>query len=448
LEVKPFYRSNEFWYIISFIAIVSIGIITLILLWNKTLKQKVFLRTNDLNEMNVKLQKANNALNNAKERAEESDQLKTEFIRNMSHEVRTPLNGILGFSDLLNDPDIDNETRLYFVNVIQNCGNQLLQIIDDILEISRLGTRQVAAIEKELYLSNLFSSLFEEFEPKAIEKGLTLYLKKGFSDNASLIITDENKLKKILIVLLGNALKFTNEGYVEFGYRLVKEKARDLLEIYVKDTGIGINEDKQKLIFKPFTQEEKELSKIVGGLGLGLSIGKQNVKLLGGELILQSIKGQGSTFFVRIPYKKIPDKKSMGETVASNINTLNIGHEFTILIVEDEEINYLYLKTLLEENLGLNCKVLYANNGKQAIEISKEVEELGLVLMDLKMPVMNGFEATKLIKEFRSGLPIVAQTAYSTKEDAEKAIQAGCDDLITKPINKLKFVRMLEKYLQ
>ena len=391
--------------------------------------------------LNEKYKTQNVKLVKAKEKAEESDRLKTEFLNNMSHEIRTPMNGILGFSEILNTPDLTDSQKKNYINIIQNSGKQLLHIIEDILEISALGTKQVKTIEKEISLNDLLLELFSIFDIKAKENKTPLYLKKGLTDKESIIFTDETKLNKILSNLLENALKFTNEGFIEFGYKIVNKE----IEIYVKDTGIGIKPESQEIIFKRFSQEEKELSRNVGGLGLGLSIAKENTELLGGKITLKSEKGNGATFFVTIPYKPV-NKETLRSNSDNNNKTIEEQNKYTILIVEDEEVNYLYLETLLEM-FEMNLITLHAKHGIEAVEMCKENLEIDFVLMDMKMPIMNGFEATKLIKEFRPDLPIVAQTAYSTREEKAQAISAGCDDFISKPISEEILKEIMNKYL-
>ncbi len=387
--------------------------------------------------LNEEYRTANEELTRSKEKAEESDKLKTEFFNNMSHEIRTPLNGILGFTDLLKSTDLTDRKRDQFISIIQNSGNQLLRIIDDIIEISMLETKQVKTIVEEVSLNQLLLELFSVFDIKAKESQIPLYLQRPLNDIESTIFTDQTKLNKILGNLLENALKFTNAGFVEFGYKLIENKDESELEIYVKDTGIGIKPEKQELIFQRFSQEEKDLSQKVGGLGLGLSIAKENTELIGGKITLESKKGEGTVFYVRIPYKPV------NTTVIGN----NRQKKHTILIAEDEEVNYMYLEAVITEVSDFDCLVIHAKNGVEAVEICKNNTEITCVLMDLKMPVMDGFEATERIKKENRNLPIIVQTASPLLEDKNKAELAGCDDYILKPVDKQILLNTLNKYI-
>lgn len=378
----------------------------------------------------------------AKKKAEESSRLKTEFLDNISHEIRTPLNGILGFSSILSKPGFSEEKGKEFIDLVKSSSNQLIRIINDILEISKLGTKLAQVKNTKVSLNEMFAELFLNFDIFAKEQEIKLHLKKGLTDKESIIFTDKLKLRRTINSLLINALKFTKKGFVEFGYRLIEGNEYKLqeeanLQIYVKDTGIGIKQESQEEIFDSFSQEEKGITRKVGGLGLGLAIAKENIKLLGGTITVESKKGKGSMFLISIPYKPVFKKK----------NTQLEKEKYNILIVEDEEVVSLYIETILQYILRLNCNIHQAKNGKEAIELCAENKNIDLVLMDIKMAVIDGLQATKQIKTIRPNLPIIAQTAYSTKRDRDSAKAAGCEDLISKPLTENVLKRITEKYL-
>ncbi len=384
------------------------------------------------------LLKQNVELIKAKEKAEESDRLKTEFLNNMSHEIRTPMNGIIGFSEILDQEGLDIDKRRFYTSIIRTSSQQLLRIIDDILEISTLETKQVRPNIEKVYFNSLLMELFSIYNIKAKEHKIHLYLRKGLSDDESCIETDKTKLSKIINNLVENALKFTFDGYIEIGYHL----KGDSIELYVKDTGVGISSENFDVIFKRFSQEDKTLSRKAGGLGLGLSIAKENAELLGGSIRLESVKGKGTTFYVLIPYKPISSKDRIKtEFVIKRQEEKN--KTLKILVAEDEEINYLYIEEVLRNSDKQNFKIVHAKNGKEAVDICIDDKEIDLVLMDIKLPVMTGYEATAKIKEARPDLPVIAQTAYAGIKDREEALSHGCNEFISKPIDKKKLVDLI-----
>lgn len=374
----------------------------------------------------------------AKEKAEESNRLKTEFINNMSHEIRTPLNGVIGFSHLIVDPELPEDKHDFYVSVIQNSGNQLMRIIDDILEISRLGAKQVEVKDEVVCMNHLLLELYTIFNIKAREKELSLHMVNELDDQDSTILTDQVLVKKTVSNLLENAVKYTRDGSVEMGSRMDENS----LQIFIKDTGIGIRKEMQEAVFERFAQEEKELTDKVGGLGLGLSIALENARLLGGTIQLKSEKGVGSEFLFNIPYRSV-DASEHNEVEELE----DLSNELKILVVEDEQINYLFIEALLGRIVELECEILHAKNGQEAVDLCSDHADIDLALMDIRMPIMNGFEATQRIKAFRPGLPIVAQTAYSTAEDKMKAISAGCDDFISKPIRQEILHTVIDRFL-
>ncbi len=372
----------------------------------------------------------------AKEKAEESDRLKTSFLNNISHEVRTPLNGILGFSDIICDPDLSSEEREQYKQIIDRNADQLTSIIDDIISISTIEANQEKINESEVDLDDLLNNLYYETKENYKSSQLDFSLSKPNKNDNFKIRTDYTKLRQILSRLLNNAFKYTHKGCVEFGYRLDQNN----LVFHVKDTGIGIPKAFHENIFKRFTKIEINSKKIHRGNGIGLSICKAYVELMGGKIAVESSPDQGSTFNFTIPYKPVTPGKVIGESVQLKKDD---GHK-TILIVEDEYSNYALLEMYL---MHTGYAIIHVENGKEAIEAVTDNPNIDLVLMDIKMPVMDGLTATPIIKKLRPGLPIIAQTAYALSGDYERITAAGCDEYLSKPILKTKLISTINKYL-
>jgi PAS domain S-box-containing protein len=377
----------------------------------------------------------------AKEKAEENDKLKTAFLHNISHEIRTPMNAIIGFSALLGEPDLTNDDQVFFTNKIQQSSNHLLSIITDIINISNIEAENVKINISEINLNLKLRSLYNRFLPDAIAKNLSLSYETTLDDNKSVFMTDSSKLVEILSNLIGNAVKFTEHGYIKFGYNVEK----NLIRFYVSDTGIGISANQHIKIFDRFYQVENKVSRQFEGTGLGLAICKSYVELLGGKIWLTSEKDKGSVFYFTVPFN-VTDMNNQPEEMLKAENTNYTGScNKTIIVAEDSEMNYFLIKSMLS---GLGLNILHAWNGSEVVDMCKKNSEIDLVLMDMKMPVMDGFEATRNIKKIRPDLPVIAQTAYALAGDSDKMISAGCDAYIAKPIIKDKLISLVSSYLK
>ncbi|MCG8699090.1 MAG: ATP-binding protein [Bacteroidales bacterium] len=379
----------------------------------------------------------------AKQAAEESDQLKSAFLANMSHEIRTPMNGIIGFSEMIAKPNMSDEKREYYSKIIINSSRQLLGIVNDIMDISRIETGKIEMKQEMVVLNDLVGQLYDSYKTKVQDTNIGLLPVKGLSDFESVIETDKKKLMQVLNNLLNNAVKFTQSGFIKFGYALKDKK----LEFFVEDTGIGIPGDLHEKIFERFRQGDVETTRKYGGTGLGLSISQKLVQLLGGEIWLESELDKGSKFFFTLPYSQVTlDVSELpAELEPVELEEDELGIAMTILIAEDEDTNYLYLEEVLSD---YNCKLYHAKDGVQAVKLAKEKQDIQLVLMDIKMPNMNGLEATKAIKAFRPDLPVIAQTAFAMESDKQKAFASGCDDYIAKPIVQYNLIETLKKYVK
>jgi PAS domain S-box-containing protein len=374
--------------------------------------------------------RAEQELIKAKEKAEENDRLKTAFLHNISHEVRTPMNAIVGFSQLLNDSKLPTDKRKHFTDIIVQSSNQLLSIISDIISISTLEVGQERIQEKVINVNAICKLLYAEFLSKAVDRNITLRIKTDLSDDAAEISSDETKLIQILTNLISNGLKFTKQGYVNFGYKIKElQDTEAQLEFFIEDTGIGIAPEMFEEIFERFRQVDSSATREYGGSGLGLSISKAYIELLGGKIWLKSEPDKGSTFYFTIPYRKVQKNILLEKQPIIAIDT-EIEEPKTLLIAEDEDSNFMLLEELLSD---INFNLIRVINGFEAIEICKTNKHIDLILMDLKMPIMNGFDATKQIREFMPYIPIIAQTAYTSDFDKKKAFECGCSDFVSKP---------------
>ncbi|MFH1118757.1 MAG: ATP-binding protein [Bacteroidota bacterium] len=387
--------------------------------------------------------KAEESLQLAKEKAEESDRLKSLFLSNMSHEIRTPMNAILGFAEMLQDAELSIDEKDRFLDVIIRSGDNLLHLINDIIDISRIEAGQLKIIYSDCYLNEMFSDLEVFFNRELIrlhKDHITLYMQPGNMDPDLAVYTDPVRLRQILLNLTGNAFKFTDEGFIEIGYSIKDDK----IKFYVRDSGIGIAVDQQKLVFERFGQVREAASHNLSGTGLGLTISKNLVEMLGGKMWLDSYPGEGSTFWFEIPYKVGRHRTgSNDESEDAKVPRLDLSGK-CILVVEDVDTNYFYISSLLEK---LNGKIIRAGDGVKAVQMCKMDPSINLVLMDIELPVMDGYQATREIKGFRPELPVIAQTAFAMIGERERSIEAGCDDYIAKPIRKEVLLEVISRFV-
>ncbi len=364
----------------------------------------------------------------AKEKAEESDLLKTMFLSNLSHEFRNPMNAITGFSEMINSGNIDTEKRKEYARIITRKGNYILGLIDDIAELAKFETGAVSVNRKNCDINRVAGELFLEFKEtkKEIDKDQIELRLNVSTPLTQEIYTDPGRLQQVLSNLLRNAFQFTEKGTVEFGYELKDAKT---IQFFVKDTGIGVRKEDQKLVFNRFRQVEETSLRKIGGSGLGLTLSRHIINLLGGKIWFESIPNEGSTFFFTIPIAAQPEEQP--EQHAEQKVRYN-WKDKVILIVEDDEINAQFLEAVLDQT---QVQTLNAYNGTQAIELCRSINKIDLVLMDIKMPEMSGYEACKKIKSFRPGLPMIAQTAFAESVDKRKCLNAGFDEYISKPID-------------
>ncbi len=373
-------------------------------------------------------------LRKAKQMANESERLKTTFLQNISHEIRTPMNGIIGFTGLLAEKNLSEVQKQQYIEIITNSTNRLLDLVNKILDISLIESGNLSINHHEFELNNLMNSVFETIQHQATDF-LKITYSKDLNDKSDTILSDAQKIQQVLANLLSNALKFTGKGEISFGYKLNQEK----LTFYVSDTGIGIDEETQKTIFDRFTKPEANKA-LYEGIGLGLAISKNIINLMGGELWVESKVHKGSTFYFSIPYKKV--EKNVAP-VFEQKSTSQIANQSQFLVAEDEDNNYLYIKSLLNKH-GIN--VIRAKNGKEAVEICKDNSSIKAILMDIKMPEMNGYEAARTIKLSNPELLIIAQSAFSLGEESHGDNYTLFDNYIPKPFNREQLLSVLNHH--
>ncbi|RPI64406.1 MAG: response regulator [Ignavibacteriales bacterium] len=374
----------------------------------------------------------------AKEQAEESDRLKSAFLANMSHEIRTPMNGILGFAELLKEPGLTGKEQQDYIRIIEKSGARMLNIINDIVDISKIEAGLMKLEIQESNINEQIQDIYTFFKPEVEAKGMILSFNTPLPTKEAILKTDREKVYAILTNLVKNAIKYSNTGIIEIGYN----KRDGDLEFYVKDTGIGIPNNRHGAIFERFIQADIPGEWAQQGAGLGLSITKAYVEMLGGKIRVASQVGVGSTFYFTLPYNAVPINELVVQQIVPSENN-DLIRKLKILIAEDDKVSEMLIDRTLKT---FGKEIIKARTGVEAIEACKKNPDIDLVMMDIRMPDMGGYDATRQIRKFNKEVVIIAQTAHGLYGDREKAIEAGCNDYIAKPINKAELLLLIQKY--
>jgi len=409
--------------------------------------KKCLLTLNDI----TKRKQTENELKISKEKAEESERLKSAFLANMSHEIRTPMNGILGFTELLKDHKLRGEDQRKYIGIIEKSGNRLLNIINNIISLSKIESHQTEVSVTDINVNEQIENIYQFFKLEAEQKKLNLIYQNALSINDAYIKTDKEKLYAVLTNLVKNAIKFTQTGSIELGY----SEKDEFLEFYVKDSGPGIPDEQKEIIFERFRQGSESLTRNYEGAGLGLSISKAYVEMLGGKIWVTnnpdviSVNGNrlntGSIFYFTLPAHSLnrPEKFLTDSSMEYEIKVPE--RKLKILIVDDDKTSELLLRKIFKND---SKEFLHVSNGIEAIQTFKNNPDIDLILMDIKLPKMNGYEATRKIREFNTGVIIIAQIAYALPGDRENSILAGCNDYISKPIDRIALRKMVNSYFE
>jgi len=407
------------------------------------MKKQLWDSNQELQQFNQQIEERQEQLQEAFSKAEESDRLKSAFLANLSHEIRTPMNAILGFAHLLNKKEMPDERKKQFIDIIHAKGEQLMQLINDIIDISKIQSHQFEIQPESFNLNHLFRqielSYNSQMKVSHKEEKIDLRIKTSMKNGECQIVLDKHRLEQILNNLINNALKFTHKGFVEVGYLPYNQQS---LLFYVQDTGIGIKKDKQGVVFDSFRQADERMNRDYGGTGLGLAIARNLVELMGGEIWVESVPGKGSTFYFTTRWEKGVVSPT-DPAVMQVRERLDDWSQKTVLITEDDHANMLHLEELLKPT---GIRMLKAADGEECLELLRTHPGTDLVLMDIKLPGMDGYEITRQIKQFDERIPVIAQTAYAMKGDRETLLQAGCDDYLPKPIDKESLLEVLNRY--
>ena len=383
----------------------------------------------------------------SKEKAEHSDLLKSAFLANMSHEIRTPMNGILGFAELLREPELSGEMQQEYIGIIKQSGGRMLNIINDIVSISKIESGLMELNIQESNINKQIEFVHTFFKPQIEGKGIRFLINNSLSDKKAFFKSDSEKIYGILTNLVKNAIKHTENGTIELGYVVKTQSEPRELEFYVKDTGGGIPKDRQNAIFERFIQADVSDKMALEGAGLGLSISKAYVEMLSGKIWVESEVGKGSTFYFTIPYHTKQLAKSLVKNISPSKEDTNSPDlkalDLILLIAEDDNISSKLISTMVKE---CSATIFHAKTGIEAVEIARNNPDINLVLMDIQMPQLDGYEATKQIREFNKDVIVIAQTASALSGIKEKIIEAGCNDYISKPINKDELLNLIQNY--
>jgi signal transduction histidine kinase len=425
---------------------------------NVTFEKMVRERTRELSDKNEQLGKEievykineNNRTETPLTPTKISEAVPSSLLMNISHEIRTPLNGILGFSEMIRNADLSPGEKEKYISIIKTCGRSILKIIEDIVDLEYIETHQIKIKNEDFAIGGLITDLYDHFKIDDLfrqKENVELRLNTNIDGN-TLINSDRGRIWQILVNIIGNAIKYTEEGFVEIGCKLQesyqKKKAEQMIVFFVKDTGIGIDKEFQKNIFDRFVKIEHEFAKMYGGTGLGLSIAKDLAQLLGGKIWFESEKGIGSQFYFSLPATVATFAVKDLPMTSKEIKNKFIWTGKCVLIVEDDEMSLIYLKEVLKQT---QIDIIHARNGKQAVEMVEANPKIDIILMDIKLPEMDGYEATRRIKQIKPTIPVIAQTAYAMADDYQKSLQVGCDEYISKPINRRKLLQTIESLL-